>query len=75
MAKSSLQIVGGALLVAGTSIGGGMLALPIVVSLGGVLPGIVIDIVCWFFMMTTGLLFVELALSLEGEPNICLWQK
>jgi tyrosine-specific transport protein len=70
MPKGFFQVMGGSLLVAGTSIGGGMLALPVVMSLGGFFPGVLIDILCWLLMMSTGLLFVELALKLEGEPNI-----
>lgn len=64
------SVFGGALLVAGTSIGGGMLALPVITALGGFLPTIVVNLLCWLFMCSTGLIFVELCLSLEGEPNI-----
>jgi tyrosine-specific transport protein len=66
--KSS--ILGGALLVAGTTIGGGMLALPVITALGGFLPAVIIYFFIWAFMCCTGLLFVELSLSFNGEPNI-----
>lgn len=63
-------VLGGSLLVAGTTIGGGMLALPVLTSPGGFLPAIVIYLACWLFMTTTGLLFLELALHMEEGANI-----
>lgn len=63
-------IFGGALLVAGTSIGAGMLALPVLTSWGGFLPAAVLCLIAWAVMAFTGLLFVELCLWIEGEPNI-----
>lgn len=64
------SIWGGTLLVAGTSIGGGMLALPVLTSLGGFLPSLVIYFLCWLFMASTGLLFLEISLWLHEEANI-----
>lgn len=63
-------LLGGSLLVAGTTIGGGMLALPVLTSPAGFYPAIAIYILCWLFMTCTGLLFLELSLSLEAEANI-----
>lgn len=63
-------LLGGSLLVAGTTIGGGMLALPVLTSPAGFLPSIVVYILCWLFMTCTGLLFLELALALKDEANI-----
>ena len=60
----------GILLVAGTSIGGGMLALPVMTSLGGFIPSLVIYVLCWLFMMSTGLLFLEVALGAKADANI-----
>jgi tyrosine-specific transport protein len=62
--------LGGTLLVAGTSIGGGMLALPVLTSLGGFVPSLLIYVSCWLFMACTGLLFLEVTLWLPGESNI-----
>ena len=42
----SNRIVGGTLLVAGTSIGAGMLALPVVTALGGFFPAFFIYLLC-----------------------------
>lgn len=64
------SIFGGALLVAGTSIGGGMLALPVLTSLAGFLPSLVVYLLCWLFMASTGLLFLEISQWMKGEANI-----
>lgn len=62
-------ILKGALIVAGTSTGGGMLALPVLTSVGGFMPSMLIYFLCWLFMTATGLLFVELSLSMEKGVN------
>jgi tyrosine-specific transport protein len=68
--NTNRNIIGGALLVAGTSIGGGMLALPVLTSLGGFLPSLVIYLLCWLFMACTGLLLLEVACWLPKDSNI-----
>lgn len=60
----------GALLIAGTSIGGGMLALPVELSLGGFIPSVLIYFLCWGLMTCTGLIFLEVTLWMKGETNI-----
>ena len=60
----------GVLLIAGTSIGGGMLALPVLTSLGGFVPSIAIYFACWVFMACTGLLFLEICHALPADSNI-----
>ena len=64
------SVLGGSLLVAGTTIGGGMLALPVLTSPAGFFPSIVVFFFCWLFMTCTGLLFLELSLALKDEANI-----
>lgn len=64
------NIFGGALLVAGTSIGGGMLALPVLTASAGFIPSFVIYLLCWLFMAGTGLLFLEISQWMKGEANI-----
>lgn len=64
------SVFGGALLVAATTIGGGMLALPVLTSPGGFIPSIFIYLACWLFMTFTGLLFLELSLHMEEGANI-----
>ncbi len=68
--EKSGSLIGGTLLVAGTSIGAGMLALPVMTSLGGFLPSLVIYLFCWLFMMCTGLLLLEAALWMDEETNL-----
>lgn len=63
-------VLGGTLLIAGTTIGGGMLALPVLTSRAGFFPSTLIFILCWLFMTCTGLLFFELALAMKEEANI-----
>lgn len=59
-----------ALLVAGTSIGAGMLALPAITGLAGFVPAMVVNVICWLFMLATGLLFLEAVLWLEPGVNL-----
>lgn len=61
---------GGALLIAGTCIGGGMLALPVLTSQGGLVPALVLYLGCWALMASTGLLFLEVCCWTKGEVNI-----
>lgn len=60
----------GILLVGGTSIGAGMLALPAVTGIAGFVPGLVVNTVCWLFMLATGLLFLEATLWMEEGSNL-----
>jgi tyrosine-specific transport protein len=53
------SLVGATLLVAGTCVGGGMLALPVETSQIGLLPSLLMMLLCWGFMTFTGLLYVE----------------
>lgn len=64
------RLVGGSLLVSGTSIGAGMLALPIVTAQGGFLPAFIIYLLCWIFMTCTGLLMLEICLKLPPDANL-----
>lgn len=64
------NVLHGTLLVAGTSIGGGMLALPVLTSLAGFLPSIVVYLLCWLFMAATGLLLLEICLWMEPDVNL-----
>lgn len=61
------HILGGMLLVCGVCIGAGMLALPILTGEGGFGPSMIMFFIAWLFMTTTGLLLLEVNLSLEGN--------
>ena len=58
---------GGILLVAGTSIGAGMLALPITTGVGGFYPAIVLFLVAFSYMLVTLFLLLEANLY---EPSM-----
>lgn len=62
--KSS-NLIGATFLVAGTCIGGGMLALPVDSAPGGFFPSFLNMIVSWVFMTLTALLLVEVAIWME----------
>lgn len=64
------KLLGGALLVAGTTIGAGMLALPVVTGLAGFWPALVVFVVYWIFMTYTALLMLEVNLSMEEHTNL-----
>lgn len=58
------------LLITGTCIGAGMLALPFVTAFSGFLPAFLIGLASWLFMMATGLLFLEATLWLPDGANV-----
>lgn len=68
--RSMGHVLGGALLIAGTTIGVGMLALPVVTGAGGFLPAITIYILCWLFMLCTGLLLLEACTWMPKDSNL-----
>lgn len=64
------KLFGGTLLVIGTSIGAGMLALPLVNSQTGFIYSTFLLIGSWFVMTTCSLLVLEVNLWLESESNL-----
>ncbi len=64
------HLVGGTLLVTGTSIGVGMLALPVATAKGGFFPSLLIYLVCWVFMLCTGLLILEACIWMPKNANL-----
>ncbi len=63
------HVVGGTLLIAGTTIGVGMLALPVATGPGGFVPSAVIYLICWVFMLCTGFLLVEVSLWMPKDTS------
>lgn len=63
------HVVGGSLLIAGTTIGVGMLALPVATGPGGFVPSMVIYLACWLFMLCTGLLLLEASLWMPKDTS------
>ncbi len=68
--KGISSLLGGALLVTGTAIGAGMLALPVATCLGGFVPACLIYLICWLFMAAAGLLLLEICLWMPEDANI-----
>ena len=64
------KFMGGILLIAGTSIGGGMLALPIATAALGFTNSIVFLFLCWLITTASALLLLEVNLCLPAGNNI-----
>jgi tyrosine-specific transport protein len=67
--KGSGSIIGGMLLITGSCIGAGMLALPILTGLAGFFPALLMFFCAWAFMTITGLLLVEVNGWFTGKVN------
>lgn len=63
------HVLGGTLLIAGTTIGVGMLALPVATGPGGFIPSFIIYLICWAFMLCTGFLLVEVSLWMPKDSS------
>ncbi len=63
-------VLGGILLVAGTTIGVGMLGLPVMTGFMGFMPSMLLFLVCWLFMLFTGFLFIEINDAIGGNANL-----
>jgi len=64
------SIVGATLLVAGTCIGGGMLALPVATGAAGFIPSLLMMLIGWAFMTTTALFLAEVNLWMPKGAHI-----
>jgi len=64
------HFLGGVLLIAGTAIGAGMLAIPMSTAFTGFFPTLGLLVVCWLFMTITALLLLEVNLHLKGDVNL-----
>jgi tyrosine-specific transport protein len=67
--RSLGHVFGGSLLIAGTTIGVGMLGLPVATAEGGFLPALALYLLCWLFMVCTGLLTLEVCMWMPKEAN------
>lgn len=70
MFRDRFRPLSGILLIMGTCIGAGMLALPIATGVAGFIPALAVNLLCCLFMMATGLLFLEAILWLEDGVNV-----
>jgi tyrosine-specific transport protein len=57
-------------LVAGTCIGGGMLALPVATGISGFIPSMLVMLLCWFAMTSSALLLLEVSLWMKEGAHI-----
>lgn len=64
------KVIGGILLVSGTTIGAAMLALPVSTGLAGFFPSLVLLLICWAFMTYTAFLILEVNLWSEKNANL-----
>jgi tyrosine-specific transport protein len=64
------KFIGGILLIVGTSIGGGMLALPVSTASVGFSQSILFLIICWFIMTLGALLILEVNLRLPPGSHM-----
>ncbi|MFY7698521.1 MAG: amino acid permease [Legionella sp.] len=64
------KLIGGILLIVGTSIGGGMLALPVATAAAGLGNTIMFLIACWLIMTLGALLILEVNLRLPPGSNM-----
>jgi tyrosine-specific transport protein len=64
------HVLGGSLLIAATTIGVGMLALPVATGPGGFLPATVVYLITWLFMLCTGLLLLEVCIWMPNDANL-----
>jgi len=69
------SLLGSAALIAGTTVGAGILALPAVTLPSGVLPSTILLIAVWLYALVSGLLIAEVTLNtmrLVGRPSLGL---
>ncbi len=70
MRQKRSRFLGGVLLVAGTTIGVGMLGLPVTTGFIGFVPSMVLFVICWAFMLLSGCFFIDVNCSVNGEANL-----
>jgi tyrosine-specific transport protein len=70
MNQLSHRMWGGILLVSGTTIGAGMLALPVVTGIAGFFPSMILFVVYWLFMTFTAFLMLEVNLWMGEYTNL-----
>ncbi len=68
--KLDTKLLGGILLIIGTAIGGGMLALPIATAEAGFINSLLLLLLCWFIMTASAFLILEVNLWLPSNTNI-----
>lgn len=70
MQKKEGSVVGGILLIAGSCIGAGMLALPVITGVAGFGPSVAMLLLAWLFMTSTSFLLLEANLGLGHDLSL-----
>ncbi|WP_369016672.1 aromatic amino acid transport family protein, partial [Chlamydia pneumoniae] len=65
----SNKVLGGSLLIAGSAIGAGVLAVPVLTAKGGFFPATFLYIVSWLFSMASGLCLLEVMTWMKESKN------
>lgn len=65
-----MRILGGILLVSGTTIGAAMLALPVASGFAGWIPSLFLLVVFWAYMALTAFLMLEVNLWMDSHTNL-----
>lgn len=73
--QKNTRLIGGILLVSGTTIGAGMLALPVITGFAGFFPSVILLILYWIFMTYTALLMLEVNLGMPAGANLVTMAK
>nr|NGX29103.1 Tyrosine-specific transport protein [Candidatus Anoxychlamydiales bacterium] len=66
MVKSN-KFLGSVLLISGTTIGAGMLGLPVMTGFAGFFPTLALLFFFWLYMLVTAFLYLEANLALKGN--------
>jgi tyrosine-specific transport protein len=64
------KLIGGILLVSGTTIGAGMLALPVSTGMAGFFPSLLLFVAYWIYMTFTAFLTLEVNLWMDAGSNL-----
>ncbi|KMZ62605.1 putative Tyrosine-specific transport protein [Zostera marina] len=67
MKRESGSVINGIFLVAGTTVGAGILAIPAVTQESGFIPSTIACILCWMYMVVSGLLIAEVNVNTMRE--------
>ncbi|MCP3942322.1 MAG: amino acid transporter [Desulfobacteraceae bacterium] len=65
-----MKVISSMFLVAGTCVGGGMLALPVRTGGNGFIPSFFLMIACCFLMTLTALLYLEVIVNIKDEAHV-----
>jgi len=64
------RLLGSSLLIAGCSIGSGMLAIPVMSGAAGFFPSLLIFFIAWAVMTVAGLIYAQVTASFDEEVNL-----